>query len=266
MTPDGAALLPRARHLVEQADHLVRTVRDADPTTVTLATPSESDPAVLARLLRLLDDAQLAVNLTCSDDGEPRADNSWTVTRCEPTSARWTVRLGAAPAPGGSDRPVRLSALRPRRGSPARPVLVLHHDLEPPQGERLHAAADAAGLSPALIRAKPPHIAFTEALAGRAQLLCTAAEARRHGLSWAPLADPPVRRGYRLAERDPLPAALADGPLRTPALQLLGAAVSAESDSPAPDTAESPGAEFPASESPGAGSPDRVTRRSKEQT
>ncbi|MCP2237356.1 DNA-binding transcriptional regulator, LysR family [Prauserella halophila] len=233
LTPDGAALLPRARHLVEQADHLVRTVRDADPATVTLAVPPESDPAVLARLLSLLDDAQLAVHLTSADGDEPRPDHSWTVSNCEPASARWTVRLGASPAPGGSDRPCRMSGLRPRRGGPARPLLVLPHDLDPPQGERVHAAADAAGLSPALIRASPPHTAFAEALAGRAILLCTAAEARRHGLSWAPLADPPLLRGYRLVEREPLPAALAGRPLRTRCLRLLGEAVSSEPDSPA---------------------------------
>ncbi|MBB3665678.1 DNA-binding transcriptional LysR family regulator [Prauserella sediminis] len=255
LTPDGVALLPRARHLVEQADHLVRTIRDADPTIVTLAAPSESDPAALARLLRLLDDAQLAVDLTCDNGGEPPADSSWTIVRCEPASARWTVRLGAASAPGGSDRPVRLSGLRPRRGAAARPVLVLPHDLEPPQGERLHAAADAAGLSPALLRAKPPHIAFAEALAGRAHLFCTAAEARRHGLSWAPLADPPMLRGYRLAERDPLPAALARGPLRTHALDLLGAAVSAEPDTPVPSPSDSPDSDSPDSGSPNSGSP-----------
>ncbi|MBB3050854.1 DNA-binding transcriptional LysR family regulator [Prauserella isguenensis] len=261
LTPDGAALLPRARHLVDQADHLVRTVRDADTTTVTLSTPPESDPAALARLVSLFDRAEVDVELVSADAdaGAPHADSSWTVRSCDPASARWTARLGAASTacgpgdpPCGSLRcegtrgegtrcegalrggPLRLSELRPRRGAPARPLLVLPHDLEPPRGEHLHATADAAGLSPALIRPRPAHIAMSEALAGRAVLLCTAGEASRYGLSWTPLADPPVLRGYRLAERDPLPPALAADPLRTQALRLLGDVVASEPDTHEP--------------------------------
>lgn len=255
LTPDGAALLPRARHLVEQAEHLVRTVANADPATVTLTTPPESDPVTLARLLRLLDESQLAVDLATADEAGEPCPGSWTLLACEPGSARWTVPLGAA-VPGRSTRPLRMSGLRPRRGGPERPLLVLPHDLEPPRDERLRAAADAAGLSPALLRASPPHVATAEVLAGRAVLLCTAGEARRQGLSWAPLTDPPLLRGYRLDERDPLPPALTSGPLRRRSLQLLGDAV----------TAQPPSAESPADPPAGGGAPGHEPRPTRART
>ncbi|WP_167305410.1 LysR family transcriptional regulator [Saccharomonospora piscinae] len=225
LTPDGATLLPRARHLVEQADHLVRSVRAADTAAVTLAVPPECDPEALARLLALLDGADITVELTPARAGEQGPDSSWTVEACDPASALWAVHLGAAGEFGREPKPLRLSTLRPRRGGPARRLLVLPHDLVPPRDERLYAAADAAGLSPALMHAPVPHVAVSEALAGRATLLCTAREARTHGLSWAPLTDPPLRRGYCLVERGPLPSPLTRGPLRDHALGLIGAAL-----------------------------------------
>src|SRR5690606_29675837 len=239
LTADGAALLPRARHLVEQADHLVRTVRHTTAPTVRLAVPPECDPAVLAELTTTLADAALPLELTEPTGGEPHPDGSWTVETCDPASAQWTVPLGAGSATGGHHA-VRLSGLRPRRGEPARPLLVLPPDLTPPRDEWLASAVDAAGLSPALVRPSPVHVAVSEALAGRATVLCTAREAREHELVWTPVTDPPLLRGYRLAEREPLPQALATGSVRSRALELIGTALGAgDPGTTNPDTTNS---------------------------
>lgn len=228
LTPDGADLLPRARQLVEQAGHLVRSVRNADRTTVTLAMPAEPDPAPLAELLGLLAEQGVTVRLAASEDGGTAPDSAaWVVDCCDPGSATWVTELGAAAAPGTAERPIRLGHLRPRRGAGGPPVLVLPHDLVAPRGDALRTAADRAGLPPATLRACPPGLAAAEVLAGRARLICGAYEARRHGLAWAPFTDPVVR-GHRLTEHAPLPDGLAQGAVRRRALRLLGAALGAQ--------------------------------------
>ncbi|MFE6646853.1 LysR family transcriptional regulator [Nocardioides sp. NPDC057772] len=229
LTPAGAALLPRARHLIDQADHLLRSIRRHDREPFVVAVPSGCDPAPLAGLVALLEEDGVDVRLATTTD-EPPESAAWTVEACDPGAATWVTPLGAATAPAASGTatgPVSLSALRPRRaGARDRTqLLALPRDLDDP-GDRLRRQADRAGIGPAALRRAPHRLAVAETLAGRGTLICARHEAVTYGLSWSPFVDP-VRRGHRLVEQPPVPVPLAAGPVREQALALLGACVGA---------------------------------------
>ncbi|MFE6508985.1 LysR family transcriptional regulator [Nocardioides sp. NPDC057767] len=224
LTPAGAALLPRARHLIDQADHLLQSIRRQDREPFAVAVPSGCDPAPLARLVALLEGAAVDVRLATSAD-ETTESAAWTVEACDPDVATWVTPLGAATAPGATPGPVSLSALRPRRagGRGRTQVLALPRDLDEPDG-RLRRQADRAGIGPATLRRAPHSLAVAETLARRGTLICARHEAVTYGLSWSPFADP-VRRGHRLVEQPPVPGPLAAGPVREQALALIGASI-----------------------------------------
>ncbi|MGY0387938.1 LysR family transcriptional regulator [Nocardioides sp. WG-D5] len=229
LTPAGAALLPRARHLIDQADHLLRNIRRHDREPFVVAVPSGCDPAPLARLVALLEEEGVDVRLATSTDETPESA-AWTVEACDPDAATWVTPLGAATAPaasGPTTGPVSLSALRPRRagGRGRTQVLALPRDLDDPD-DRLRRQADRAGIGPATLRRAPHPLAVAESLAGRGTLICARHEAVTYGLSWSPFTDP-VRRGHRLVEQPPVPGPLAAGPVREQALALLGASLGA---------------------------------------
>ncbi|MBG6099560.1 LysR family transcriptional regulator [Nocardioides luteus] len=229
LTPAGAALLPRARHLIDQADHLLRSIRRHDREPFVVAVPSGCDPAPLARLVALLEEEGVEVRLATSSDETPESAG-WTVEACDPDAATWITPLGAATAPAASGPAagsVSLSALRPRRagGRGRTQVLALPRDLDDPD-DRLRRQADRAGIGPAALRRLPHPLAVAESLAGRGTLICARHEAVTYGLSWSPFADP-VRRGHRLVEQPPVPGPAAAGPVREQALALLGASIGA---------------------------------------
>lgn len=223
LTPAGQALLPRARHLVDQADHLLRSVRRHERERFVIAAPTGCDPAPLARLVTLLEEAVVDVRLAGETPAAEAA--AWTVEPCDPDAATWVTPLGAATAPGSDERPVSLGALRPRRGGGSTQVLALPRDLDEPGG-RLRRLADGAGIGPTTLHRAAYELAAAETLAGRATLVCARHEAVTYGLVWSPFIDP-VRRGHRLVEQPPLPAPLAAGAVREQALALLGASVGA---------------------------------------
>lgn len=222
LTPAGHALLPRARHLVDQADHLLRSVRRHEREPFVVAVPPGCDPAPLSRLVALLEEEGVDVRLATTDPPESAA---WLVEACDPDAATWVTPLGAASAAGTTRGPVSLSALRPRRGGERTQVLALPRDLDDPAG-RLRRLADRAGIGPATLRAAPHQLAVAEALAGRGTLVCARHEAVTYGLSWSAFVDP-VPRGHRLVEQAPVPGPLAAGPVREQALALLGACLGA---------------------------------------
>jgi DNA-binding transcriptional LysR family regulator len=227
LTPAGHALLPRARHLLDQADHLLRSIRRHDRELFVVGVPSGCDPAPLARLVALLEREGVEVRLA-SDGDEVPASAAWLVEACDPDAATWVTPLGAATLPaatGDTPRPVSLGSLRPRRGGERTQVLALPRDLDDPAG-RLRRLADGAGIGPATLRRTPHQVAVAETLAGRGTMVCARHEAVTYGLSWSPFIDP-VTRGHRLAELQPLPGPLAAGEVRAQALALLGACVGA---------------------------------------
>nr|WP_281365501.1 LysR family transcriptional regulator [Nocardioides panzhihuensis] len=232
LTPAGHALLPRARHLVDQADHLLRSIRRHDRERFVVGVPSGCDPAPLARLVALLETEGVEIRLA-SDDEEAPESAAWLVDACDPDAATWVTPLGAATLPaatlpattGATPRPVSLSSLRPRRGGDRTQVLALPRDLDDPAG-RLRRLADGAGIGPGALRRTPHQLAVAETLAGRGTMICARHEAVTYGLSWSPFIDP-VARGHRLAELQPVPGPLAAGEVRAQALALLGACVGA---------------------------------------
>jgi DNA-binding transcriptional LysR family regulator len=227
LTPAGHALLPRARHLVDQADHLLRSIRRHDREPFVVAVPSGCDPAPLARLVALLEETGVDVRLASAPAEAPESA-AWTVEACDPDAATWVTPLGAATAPtaqAATQRPVSLNALRPRRSGGRTQLLAFPRDLDDPD-DRLRRQADRAGIGPATLRRAPHQLAVAETLAGRGTLICARHEALTYGLSWSPLTDP-VRRGHRLVEQSPVPGPLAAGPVREQALALLGACVGA---------------------------------------
>ena len=227
LTPAGVALLPRSRHLIDQADHLLRSVRRLERERFVVAVPSGCDPAPLARLVALVEEAGVGVRLASADEETPETPESaaWLVEACDPESATWVTPLGAATAPGTTSAPVPLSALRPRRGTEGTPVLALSRDLDEP-GARLPRAADRAGIGPATLRRVSHQVAAAEVMAGRGTLVCARHEAETYGLTWSPFIDP-VLRGHRLVEQPPLPGPLVAGALREQSLAVLGACVGA---------------------------------------
>jgi hypothetical protein len=159
-----------------------------------------------------------------------------------PEDADWITTLGVGRLPGDGRPPgslhtggMRLGDLRPRRGRPGPPVLVLEEDAVAGRAAGFQEAADRSGLGPRTLRTAPPLVARAEVLAGRAVMLCSARQAERDGLSWVPLKDEPLRRFHRLIEVPPVPAALRRGPLRQRILQLMAAAVDAAVDAKAAD-------------------------------
>lgn len=227
LTQAGVALLPRARHLVDQADHLLRSVRRFDRARFVVEVPAECDPAPLARFVALVEETGVGVRLASAGETAPEAA-AWLVEACDPESATWVTRLGAAAAPGTARAPVSLAALRPRRGAEGTPVLALPRDLDEP-GARLPRAADRAGISPTTLRRMSHQVAVAETMAGRGTLVCARHEAETYGLSWSPFIDP-VLRGHRLIEQPPLPGPLVAGVVREQALALLGACVGADEE------------------------------------
>jgi DNA-binding transcriptional LysR family regulator len=231
LTPAGHALLPRARHLVDQADHLLRSIRRHDRERFVVGVPPGCDPAPLARMVALLEAEGVDIHLVSADAEMPESA-AWLVDACDPDAATWITPLGAAtrPAvPGATPRPMSLGALRPRRGRERTQVLALPRDLDDPAG-RLRRLADGAGIGPATLRRTPHQLAVAETLAGRGTMVCARHEAVTYGLSWSPFIDT-VPRGHRLVELQPLPGPLAAGKVREQALALLGACVGVPEES-----------------------------------
>lgn len=227
LTPAGHALLPRARHLLDQADHLLRSIRRYDRERFVVAMPSDCDPVPLARLVALLEAHGVDLRLVGDGDETPESA-AWLVEACDPDAATWITPLGAATSATseGVRRSTSLSALRPRRGGERTQVLALPRDLDDPAG-RLRRLADGAGIGPATLHRTPYRLAVAETIAGSGIMVCARHEAETYGLGWSPFVDT-VPRGHRLVELQPVPGPLTAGSVRDEALALLGACLGAE--------------------------------------
>ncbi|EHR60932.1 LysR family transcriptional regulator [Saccharomonospora cyanea] len=233
-TDFGVLLLPHARDVLSRVDHLRQVASTALSTaTHALGVPPDTDPAGLARVIRAGADRGVTIGvreLSAEDREHGLTDGSlaFAVLRVAPETASLRVALGLATAShsGPSGRAVHLEDLRPRRGAegPPAPILTTGEDEVPFAAERLAKAAARAGISTGRIRSATSAAAVADALAGAAMLLCTAPFARRHALSWSPLADTALHRGYefalssRLTERRGAPEVTWLGPLVASAL------------------------------------------------
>lgn len=235
LTAAGAALVPQARALLDQADHLLAGVTAERPAVFGLTVPGSVQSDALARLVALLGRHHVDTHVDASrhdqqhrrdehhrHDRQRRQDPGWCIERTTPEAADWTVELGvSAPDEVRTDR-LWLGDLRPRRGRRAREVLITEDDDQPGFVDLVRRVADRSGLSPRLIRTTTMAIARAELISGRAVIITSRRAADHGGLGWRPLADPELSRWYRLIERPPVPAALAAGPLREQVLAMIG--------------------------------------------
>ena len=210
LTPCGELLLPYAQDLVERARHLDRVAASVSASLVrVIGVPPECPPSALARIIRAAADRSLQVNMHEAPARTRAAGlEAGTLTaallRVPAGTGPLTVRTGLAARGGQADgqRLAHFDTLRPRRTAPAdAPVtllLVPEDDVEV-FTSRLDQATARAGLPAGCTRvASSATAAAAEVLAGPSLLLCDEPLARRHGLSWRPLADRSLDRGYEM--------------------------------------------------------------------
>ncbi|WP_020578693.1 LysR family transcriptional regulator [Actinopolymorpha alba] len=208
----GVLLLPHAKDVLSRAEHLRDLARSARETAVrAIGVPPDCEPAALARVIRAGAEHGIVVSIQelPADVRAARLDDgslAFAVLRLPPETAPLGVPLGLASAETlattARGRPVHLEDLRPRRGADhgPRPAVLISPEDAPFAADRLRKAAARAGLPEDRIRTtSSTATALAETLAGNGMLLCTEQFARRHQVSWVPLADATLHRGYELA-------------------------------------------------------------------
>jgi DNA-binding transcriptional LysR family regulator len=214
LTEAALELLPRARLLLAQSEHLIDSARSRPSSHFVLHLPPDPEPAGLSRLIEFLAGCQIDWRLHVGVRQGVSADG-WVIEPCEFDTMVWRVPLGVGSSPSISrlPSPVHLADLRPERGRPCRTLLLTEADL--PWYAGFSRAADRAGIPPSHAEVGvDPSVAVAQVLSGHSRLMCSAAQARRSGLSWVPFADESIARRYRLAERRPAPARMATPPAR----------------------------------------------------
>jgi DNA-binding transcriptional LysR family regulator len=230
LTEAGTALVPRARSLLDQAAHLVDDVAVGTSCRFGLTVPRSIEPAALARLVRLLRDQRVDAVVSSEDDHAGAPESGWWVERTAEQAADWTVDLGVVSNGQhaiGDRGSLWLGELRPRRGRPARELLITEDD-DPSLVDTVRQIADRSGMSPRLVRRTTSEIAYAELLADRAMIITSRRTADRDKLAWTRLADPGMQRWFRLIERAPIPESLVAGELRDRVLTMLGIVLGAE--------------------------------------
>ena len=131
---------------------------------------------------------------------DSRADAA--VVPAAPGAARWSAVLGAGTG-GTPEGHVFLDELAPRRGddAPPRRLWLTPEDDHAQVGDVVLRQAVASGMLPGQVRVAPLVDALAEVTTSRDLLVCTAGEARRLGLAWAPFGGLELGRGYRLETR-----------------------------------------------------------------
>ncbi len=226
LTSGGVSLLPRAQHLLEQADDLVRSARRPASDSFVVSMPGHVTPRALAEVVRKLRDLDVVVTLRdaeSTDDLHP----AWIVRPCHPADATWTTPLGIASLDPLPRSPARLVELRPLRGCDTPTLVFTDVDDDQPWSRHLQAAIDRAGVSPRHVQRCTLAIAVAHVLDGTSLLVTTAGEASAHDLTWTPLDDPTLARGHQLVESGSPPTPLTTGPTRSQALRLLGRSLGA---------------------------------------
>ncbi|MDQ6851429.1 MAG: LysR family transcriptional regulator [Actinomycetota bacterium] len=237
----GALLLPYAQDVLDRTNHLRSVAESARSSTVrVLGIPPGCEPSALARVIRAAADRGIPLSVHEAPAAARAAALSdgvlaLALVRVPADDAPLVVALGLAsatpPSITGGFRSLHLDSLRPRRGvhvgePPA--LLVVPEDDIPVFTDRLHRSMAAAGLAQQRVRTtSSSSAAAAEVLAGAGLLLCDGPFARRHGLSWTPLADGRLHRGYELVGAPRRDGASVAAQLADFLEPLLGAAVGA---------------------------------------
>lgn len=228
LTPFGAAVLPRARRLVDHAAALRRDAARARTAPVRLALPTGWPVTVAADLALAARTAGLVLDLQHGDpadrDRSSRVHDVDAALTCVPADqATWSVPLGAGTRPraprrtaGGAPptattaRPaappappaLRLASFRADRATPPtgrRRLWLEPEDDVPTVRDEVMRLRDATGLAADQVVVAPTlTTAVTEVLGSDDALLCTERQAADLRLRWQPLSDLPLVRGYAL--------------------------------------------------------------------
>lgn len=211
LTRFAELVLPYAQDLLQRARHLDAVARSVTASIVhAVGVPPDCPPPALARMIRTAVDRGVAITVHEAPAHARAAafeagSLDLAVLRTTAERGALTVPLGIAsctPSPEAS-RPIRLDALRPRRGAPrdrAPGLMIVPEDDLDPFADALARAIARAGLPAGRVQAaSSTSSAAAEVLAGRAWLLCDATLARHHRLAWCPLADRSLDRQYEIA-------------------------------------------------------------------
>lgn len=213
LTDFGRAMLPGARRVLDAADDLRAGAARAGSAPVALALPADLP---LTALVDLVADAHDAGVSLVVEHAEPdrrrelvrdRAVRAAVLPAPEP-EARWTVPLGLATLRPSGARRVFLAEFRPARdpGVPDRRIWLRPEDDVPHVGDALARLAVAAGLRPSQLRVSSLAGAVAEVIRTDDAVLCTPREAAGTGLTWRPLGDAPLVRGYAVGAASVLDA------------------------------------------------------------
>lgn len=240
LTVFGQDMLGPAKRLVQYAEALEHHAAEAKLRPVTLAVPETCDVRNLAHLDAAARDADVALDIRIAGPDQ-RAE--WirdkairvAVQAVPPADAVWIVPLGLAAASSPSDkdkqgsnllRPIRLETLRPSRTDPAlRRVWIQPEDDVPYVRDVLQRAGHRAALLPAQISVATSLVTAVGAALRTGDFVLTSADqAKELDLTWRPIADAPVARGYTVVADVRDDAALVRNLVGTELARALGAA------------------------------------------
>ncbi|MFD9903452.1 LysR family transcriptional regulator [Streptomyces sp. NPDC059063] len=206
LTPFGRDLLPAARQLVQAADVLLHEAEAAHRKPWRLAVPGICATADLARLVADARGHGVTLELRVAPPTQRteliHAQQVRAALLAVPEDeATWSVPLGLATAQDPGVKRVYLETLRVGRGSPApaRRVWIQPEDDVPHIRDPLTRLRDALGLRPAqLVAAADLTTAAANVLCAHDLLLCSPAQAGELGLTWRPIGEITLRRGFAL--------------------------------------------------------------------
>ncbi|WP_043487407.1 MULTISPECIES: LysR family transcriptional regulator [Streptomyces] len=206
LTPFGRDMLPAARQLVLAADVLEHEAEAAKRKPWRLAVPGICSTVDLARLVA--DARGHGVTLELRVGPSPRRlelvrsqQVRAALLPVPPDEAAWSVPLGLAGARDPGVKRVYVETLRIGRADPGPPrrIWIQPEDDVPHVRDPLTRLRDAVGLRPAqLVVADDLTTAAAEVLCSRDLLLCSPAQARELALSWRPIGEIALTRGYAL--------------------------------------------------------------------
>ncbi|QKV93229.1 LysR family transcriptional regulator [Streptomyces sp. NA02950] len=204
LTPFGRELLPAARQLVLAADVLHHEAEAAKRKPWRLAMPGICSTVDLARLVADARGHGVTLDLRAAP---PRRREELVRSQqvraallpVPPDEALWSVPLGLAGVRDPGVKRVYLETLRMGRGAPGPPrrIRIQPEDDVPHIRDPLTRLRDAVGLRPAqLVVAEDLTTAAADVLCSDDLLLCSPAQARELALSWRPLGELTIARGY----------------------------------------------------------------------
>ncbi|MGW5741343.1 LysR family transcriptional regulator [Amycolatopsis sp. NPDC003861] len=206
LTPFGRDVLPSARRLVRLAEEMEHDAQRARLRPVRVAVPATCGVRELAALAAEARALEIHLEFREAGPGERAALVRTSEVRAALTAvpaeeAVWSVPLGVAGVEAMPSRVVHLETLRPGRAAGVRQrVWIQPEDDVPHVRDRVLRVRDAVGLSPAQVAvAEALTSAAAEVFASQDLLLCSPAQAEDLGLTWRPIGELDLARGFDVA-------------------------------------------------------------------